>query len=490
MTQQSLPSQDHSFFGHPRGLATLFSTELWERFSFYGMRALLTLFLATSVQNGGLGLGEGLASSIYAVYGAAVYLVALPGGWLADRVLGPRRSVMIGAFVIMLGHVSMALPLTPTIWLGLLLIIAGTALLKPNISAIVGVLYGEQDARRDAGFSIFYMGINLGAFISPLICGYLGQQVSWHLGFGAAAVGMFAGLMGYLYGQRHLGDVGLRPAQPLTPSEARHITRRALLAVVVVAALALVAWALGRLNLGLVVNAMTVLAFLVTVVYFWRVLTAPDLRPEDRDRMRSFIWLFVAAALFWLIYDQGGSVLTLFAQQNTERSAFGFAIPASWLNSLNPIMIIALAPVFAVLWARLGKRNPPTPVKFAFGLAGVGLSFVVVSVAAAGVADGGKASVWWLVLVYLIQTVAELTLSPIGLSVSTKLAPPNLTGQVLGLWFLATAVGDATGAQVVKLIERLPQSTYFLSLGVTAIVVAAVLLAGARRVRRLMHGVN
>jgi proton-dependent oligopeptide transporter, POT family len=481
---------DHSFFGHPRGLATLFGTELWERFSFYGMRVLLVLFLAAPAALGGIGLSAALAAGIYAVYSSLVYLVTLPGGWLADRLLGARKAVLWGAVIITAGHFAMALPLSWTIWLGLGLIVAGTGLLKANISAIVGGLYGQNDARRDAGFSIFYMGINIGAFVAPLVTAYLGQKINWHVGFGAAGVGMLVGLVTYLSGQRHLGEVGLHPARPLSAPE----RQRALGWVVgVLAVLALLIGGLaaaGQLTPELIVNAITVLAFVVTVGYFWFILRDKSLSAVDRSRMQAFIWLFIAAAMFWMIYDQGGSVLQLFADRQTRTSILGYDFPSGWFQSINPLAIIVLAPVFGALWVRLGRRNPSTPVKFTFGLAGIGLSFVLMAVAAASVAGGGQASPWWLVAVFLIQTLAELTLSPIGLSMSTKLAPAAFTSQVLGLWFLATAVGDAVGAQVVRGIEKLPQQSYFLYLGGAALVFAAVLLFATGRVRRLMAGVD
>ncbi|ADV66588.1 peptide MFS transporter [Deinococcus maricopensis] len=482
------PERDARFLGQPLGLSVLFATELWERFSFYGMRALLPLFLATSAAQGGLGYSDAQSASTYAIYNALVYLAALPGGFIADRLIGARRAVLWGGLTIAAGHFTMAVPGTLFFFLGLLLIMLGTGLLKPNISAMVGQLYAHDDTRRDAGFSLFYMGINLGAFLAPLVCGYLGQKINWHLGFAAAGVGMLLGLAWYVLGGRHLGQAGLQPGNPLAAHERAPLARQVALGVLAV----LVAGALLRVFLPHInpIDVLTFVVFGATLWVFANVLRGGRLNAEDRRRMTAFVWLFLASALFWMIYDQGGSLLGLFAEQKTNRTLLGFQFPASWYQSLNPMFILVFAPLFAALWLRLGARQPSTPVKFVYGLGGVGASFLLMGLAAHAASGGHLISPLWLVGVYLLQTLAELTLSPTGLSVATKLAPASLSGQMLGVWFLATSVGNAIGAQVARLSETLSPSGYFTVVGALAVAAAVVLLFGARPIARLMGGVK
>ncbi|MEV4288272.1 oligopeptide:H+ symporter [Nonomuraea bangladeshensis] len=477
-----------TFFGHPWGLATLFGTEMWERFSWYGLRAILYTFMAASPAHQGLGLPPATAQAVVGVYGALIYLVALPGGWVADRILGARRSVFWGGFVIMLGHISMAIPVTTPffVWLGLLLIIAGTGLLKPNISVMVGRLYSEdEDGRRDAGFSLFYLGINLGAFFAPIVVGWLAAGDRWHLGFSAAAVGMALGLVQYVWGRRALRGVGERPGLRLTPAERRRFGRLAGLGAAVVVA-ALVAWAAsGTLTIDRLTIAITVVILIVPIVYFsYIMLGSHELSQEERDRMKAYIWLFVAAAIFWMIYDLAPSKLLAFAADHTDLSLFGVRIQPATTQSFNPLLIMIFVPVFAALWVRLGTRVS-TPQKFGFALVMVGLSFVVMAVAAA-LAEAGRVSVWWLVLVYAIQVFGELSLSPVGLSVTTKLAPEAFKAQMLGVWFIAVSVGDAVGGQTGRLGAVLSEPAYYLVLAVMAIVAGVALFMFTRRLRVLM----
>ncbi|MEV0595192.1 peptide MFS transporter [Nonomuraea cavernae] len=483
-----MTTEGRTFFGHPRGLATLFGTEMWERFSWYGLRAILATFLAASPAHQGLGMSEQTAQAVVGVYGALIYLVALPGGWVADRILGARRSVFWGGFVIMCGHISMAIPVTSGVfvWLGLLLIIVGTGLLKPNISVMVGKLYPEDDdGRRDAGFSLFYLGINLGAFFAPLVVGWLARDDRWHLGFSAAAVGMALGLLQYVLGRRHLRGVGDRPGMPLTPRERGRVIR--LVSVVTVAvAVALGAWAAtGAFTLDGFTLVVTVVILAVPVGYFAFILFGShDLTEDERSRMKAYIWLFVAAAIFWMIYDLAPSKLLFFAQNNTDLTLFGVHIQAATTQSFNPLFIMIFVPVFAALWVRLGTRVS-TPQKFAFALVMVGLSFVVMA-AAAALAETGKVSVWWLVLVYLVQVFGELSLSPVGLSVTTKLAPRAFKGQMLGIWFIAVSVGDAVGGQTGRLSQVMSEPAYYLLLAAMAIVAGLALFMFTRRLRAMM----
>ena len=476
------------WFGHPRGLATLFLTEMWERFSFYGMRSVLVLFLAASAgEGGGLGLRDGTAKALVGVYSAMVYLVTLPGGWISDRLLGPRRSVLYGGLVIMLGHVSMAIPGDAAyVYLGLALIIAGTGLLKPNIATLVGHLYGEEeDARRDAGFSIFYMGINVGAFLAPLVVGTLGQKVSWHLGFGTAAVGMALGLVQYVLGRRGLPNG--EPPRRLSEEERRHLHLAVAAGGCALAAVVLLALATGTFTLDNATWALALVPLTVAAAYFvFMFFGSHEITADERARLRAYVWLFAAASVFWMVYDQAATELSTFALRRTDLSVGGWEMPSSWLQAVNPIMVIALAPMFATLWVRAGNRLS-TPQKFSAAMALVGVSFVIMTFAAAEAAHGVKVSVFWLVATYFVQTAGELCLSPVGLSVTTKLAPKAFASQMIGLWYLAIAVGDAVGGQMTRLAGTvLPEAAYFLLLGLVALAAGAALAAGVRPLRVLM----
>ncbi|MFF5173624.1 peptide MFS transporter [Micromonospora sp. NPDC000089] len=483
------PPAGKTFFGHPRALSTLFLTEMWERFSFYGMRAILVLYLTASVADGGLAIGESSANAVYGTYNAMVYLMALPGGWVADRLVGARRSVLWGGVVIAVGHYVMAIPARWSVFAGMALIVLGTGLLKPNISTMVGGLYDRDSPRRDAGFSIFYMGINLGAFLAPLVTGFLGEKINWHLGFGAAAVGMTFGVLQYVLGRRNLGDAGDRPADPLLGVDRRRALTRAGIGVLILVVVLVVLAVTGLFTVDTVVNLLAVVTVVVTVGYFARILTDREISPTERSRMKAYVWLFVFAASFWLIYDQAGSVLNIFAADNTDRNAFGFTFPASWLQSVNPILIIIGAPLAAWLWLRLGHRVS-TPVKFAVGLVLNGLSFVLMAAAARAAVGGNLVSPWWLVAVYAIQVAGELSLSPVGLSATTRLAPVKYASQVMGLWFLATAVGDAIGGQVARLADTWPQPTYFLTFGLASVGLGLGAVMFTRHISRLMAGIH
>jgi len=482
-------TREKTFFGHPYGLATLFGTEMWERFSWYGLRAILATFMAASPAAGGLGLTQQTTQAVIGIYGALIYLVALPGGWIADRILGARRAVLWGGVVIMFGHISMAVPVTGGgfVALGLFLIIAGTGLLKPNISTMVGKLYPrDDDARRDAGFSIFYLGINIGAFLAPIVVGWLAAGDRWHLGFGAAGVGMAAGLTQYVLGARHLMGVGERPGHRLTSRERRHFTL-ALVVAALVAGGVLAAWATsGTFSLDAFSLMMTLLIVAVPVLYFGYILLGShNLTDDERSRMKAYVWLFAAAALFWMIYDLAPSVLLFFAQNNTDLSLFGLSITPAATQAFNPLFIVILVPVFAALWVRLGDRVS-APHKFSAGLFVNGLSFMIMALAAT-LAQTGRISVWWLVLVYLVQVFGELALSPVGLSVTTKLAPEAFKSQMLGLWFLSVSVGGAVGGQTGRLKNHMSEPAYFLTLAMISIVASLVLLAFAGRLHAMMR---
>ncbi len=438
--------------GHPRGLATLFFTEMWERFSYYGMRAILVLAMVAAVDSGnpGLGLSVTEATAIYGMYNAAVYLAALPGGWIADRLIGQQRAVFWGGCIIAAGHFSMALNWPPLFFVGLILIALGTGLLKPNISALVGQLYRDDvGARRDAGFSLFYMGINIGAFAGQLLCGFLGEKIGWHWGFGAAGVFMVLGLIQYRIFGAHLGKAGLHPARSGDAAHDRTVHRRGW-GVVAVFLAGLVTLTLLALSGVLSIDAVRVAQgtgiaiVLIATAYFGYVLLAGGLSRDEQRKVGVIAVFFVAAAIFWSGFDQAGSSLNLFAQTHTDRSVFGWEMPASWLQAVNPLFIILLSPFFAALWINLGRRNldPSLPVKMSLGLVQMGLGFLVLYVAAGFVVQGDKVAPTWLILTYLLHTTGELCLSPVGLSAVTKLAPARYVGQMLGTWFTASALGN------------------------------------------------
>jgi proton-dependent oligopeptide transporter, POT family len=490
-----MPNLDTAFFGHPRGLSTLFFTELWERFSYYGMRALLILFMTAAPAAGGLGFDTAQAGAVYGLYTSMVYMMSLPGGWIADRLIGQQAAVLYGGILIMCGHFSMAVPGLTTFYLGLGLIVLGTGLLKPNVSAIVGQIYAPDDTRRDAGFSIFYMGINIGAFIAPLVCGYLGQRVDWHLGFGAAGVGMAFGLIQYGVGRKHLGEAGRYPVPAASPEAGQALRTRALaVAGALFGLLVLVAaggwigyWTISPTG---VADAAGYALLLVTLGFFGWLFFGSDWTIEERRRLYAVGVLFVAAALFWSSFEQAGSTLNLFAERATDSTALGIDFPASYFQSLNALYIIALAPVFAWLWIWLGPREPSSPVKFALGLIQVGAGFAILVVGAQLAEQGVRVSPMWLAVTYLLHTSGELCLSPVGLSAMTKLAPARIVGLMMGVWFLAASVGNYIGGRLAAFYETLPLPQLFGAVGSFGIAAGLVLWLLAPSIKRLMGTVR
>ena len=463
--------------GHPRGLSTLFFTEMWERFSYYGMRAILMLFMVATPAAGGMGLSTETAAGIYGLYNGSVYFTAIPGGWIADRLLGLRRAVLVGGILIALGHYCLALNIRPLFFAGLALIVLGTGLLKPNISSIVGQLYAKDDARRDAGFSLFYMGINIGALISPLVCGYLGQKVGWHWGFGAAGVGMTLGLVQYVLGRNRLGGAG-RLAE--APAHAGRLWAMILAAIAAAAALLYAVWP----QRGWVMLALT------AVLFGWLLRTgARD--ATERKRIGAIIVLFVFATLFWVGFEQAGSSLTLFADQYTNNVVLGWSFPSSWYQTVEPVFVVGFAPVFAWLWVRLGRREPSSPAKFGYGLLLLGLGFLFVAVAAQIFARTQvKVSPWWLILLYLFHAFGELSLSPVGLSTVTKLAPARIVGLMMGVWFLALSLGNFLAGHVAGYFEKMPLPQLFGAVALSTTVSAVLLALLTPSIKRLMAGVH
>ena len=488
---------DTGFFGHPRGLATLFFTEFWERFSYYGMRAILILYMTAAVSEGGLGFSAERSGAIYGLYTAFVYLLALPGGWLADQLLGQRRAVFLGGCIIALGHFALAFEDLRFFFSGLVLIVIGTGLLKPNVSTMVGELYpGEgpdAGARRDAGFSIFYMGINLGAFVAPFVCGTLGQRVNWHWGFAAAGVGMVIGLIQYVAMGRLLGDAGLHPNAATNP-EVRRRTLTILIGSTV--ALALLVWLLvGVLGVGVERIAGFTGAIIVGLALFYLFfqLAAGGLDATEKKRMIVIFVLFIFSALFWSGFEQAGSSLNLFAERLTDLDVFGYDVPASWLQAVNPILIIALAPVFAWLWIALSRKRkePSAPAKFSLGLILLGLGFGVM-VWASLLTNGQTRQVGpvWLILTYLLHTCGELCLSPVGLSTVTKLAPHRKVGQMMGVWFMSVSLGNLIAGLVAGQFESLPLPQLFGAVLATTAGAGLILVVFIKPIRRLMSGVH
>jgi POT family proton-dependent oligopeptide transporter len=483
------------FLGHPRGLATLFFTEMWERFSYYGMRALLVLFMVDQVESGGLGFSDQTATAIYGLYTAAVYLVCLPGGWIADRIWGAQRAVWVGGVIIMAGHFVLAIPSLTAFFAGLLLVVLGTGLLKPNISAIVGELYGEGDPRRDAGFTIFYMGINLGAALGPLACGWL-ARADWHYGFAAAGVGMLAGLVQFGFTRRFLGASGARPA-----TEPTGRMRRAVAATVAAALAAVVGlmWAglSGTLDIdGVALARGTAVAIVVaTLAYFAYVFLVGRLSSEERQRVIVIMVLVFAGAMFWAGFEQAGSTLNLFAERYTLRELGGFEIPASWFQSLNPIFIILLAPIYSALWVGLARRHlePSAPAKFAFGLVMLGLGFAIMIGAATLVSSGRQVLPTWLLMTYLLHTMGELALSPVGLSAMTKLSPRRFVGQMMGMWFMCSGLGNIIAGLIAgefrsDAVEEMP--ALYLQIVLTTAGCGLVLALFTKPLKRLMGNVT
>jgi proton-dependent oligopeptide transporter, POT family len=447
-------SRDTRFFGHPRGLSTLFFTEMWERFSYYGMRAFLLYYMVTPVANGGLGFSDANGTSLYGTYTGSAWGAAILGGLVADRMIGQYRSVLYGGILIMLGHISLVFHALPFFYTGLAFIVIGTGLLKPSVSTLVGSLYEQGDPRRDAGFSIFYMGINSGAMLGPIIAGYVAQRIDWHLGFGCAAIGMALGLLQYVFDKRHLlpaiermaEERRMRAAAPATDSSAA------------------------------AASAGGVLGFTAA----------------EWGRIGAIIVLFVFAILFWAGYEAAGSSLALFADRNTDLHLFGFEFPSSWFQVAQPFFVIVLAPVFAWLWIRLGPREPSVPIKFAFGLLFMGLAFIIMLPAGSAVAADNtlRVSALWLITWNLFSEFGELCLSPVGLSAITKLSPARIVGLMMGVWFLSLAFGNKLAGWTAGLIETMPFDTLLEWVGGTLLVAALIMFMLVKPVRRLMGDVK
>ncbi|MGY4650925.1 peptide MFS transporter [Mycobacterium sp. URHB0021] len=476
---------ERKLFGHPVGLANLFGVELWERFSFYGMLTILGYYLYYSVTDGGLDLPKSTATGIVGAYGGLVYLSTVLGGWIADRLLGMERTVFYGGVVVMCGHIGLAvLPGMAGVATGLVLVALGSGALKANASSLLGTLYEKGDPRCDGGFTLFYLGINLGAFIGPLITGLLQTHVGFHYGFGAAAVGMALGLAQYIAFRRNLGDHGRTVPNPLP----RNGIPWAVGAVVVLAAVIAVVFATGLVKLSNLSQVTTGVIVVAAAAYFVIMLTSDKVSPIERTRVRAFIPLFIANAVFWSLFQQIFTVLAIYSDERMNWSIFGWTAPSSWIGSIEPVWIILLSPVFAIMWTKLGNRAPTTPRKFAYGVIGMGAAFLLFLPMSG---TSGKAVPALLVVgIMAVFAVSELLLSPIGLSVTTKLAPEAFRAQMMALYFFSVGLGTSMSGLLAGYYDPAHEFAYFGIIGAAAIVVGVIVFAISSWISRLMEGVH
>ena len=469
------------------------------------MRALLVLFMTAPIAAGGLGWDVAKAGPIYGLYTAMVYLGSLPGGWIADRIIGQRSAVFWGGILIMIGHLILAIPVEASFLPGLGFVVLGTGLLKPNISTIVGQLYAPEDARRDAGFSIFYIAINVGALLAPLVTASLAQEqwfkdvltgwgmspaASWHWGFGATAVGMAAGVIWYVVDGKTLGDAGVQPS--VSGAEDAAVAKRqfwmgagVIGALVAIVAMLQMTGAIA-LTTARVSNAFGVFLLVGIVLFFGWLLLSKGWTSDERKRLIVISVLFLGAAVFWSVFEQAGSTLTLFAERSTKNELFGMAFGSGKWQSVNSLWVVILAPVFAWLWVKLGNRNPSSAAKFAFGLLFVALGFFIMVPAAKLAASGDRVGWWWLLACYFLHSVGEMCLSPVGLSAMTKLAPSRVGSLMMGVWFVATSVGNFIGGQVASVYEKFSLPQLFSVVGLNALVFAGVLALLVRPIKRML----
>jgi POT family proton-dependent oligopeptide transporter len=476
---------ERTLFGHPVGLANLFGVELWERFSFYGMLTILGYYLYYSLTDGGLELPKATATGIVGAYGGLVYLSTVLGGWIADRLLGMERTVFYGGVVVMCGHIALAiLPGLAGVAVGLVLVALGSGALKANASSLLGTLYEKDDPRADGGFTLFYLGINLGAFIGPLITGLLQTHAGFHYGFGAAAVGMAVGLAQYVFFRRNLGEHGRTVPNPL-PRSAIGWAVGFFVVVVIVIVLAFVTGLVTLANLSEVTTGVIIAA---SVAYFVVMLTSSKVAALERTRVRAFIPLFIANAVFWSLFQQIFTVLAVYSDERMNWSIFGWTAPSSWIGSIEPVWIIALSPLFAIMWTRLGNRAPTTPRKFAYGVIGMGLAFLLFLPTSG--TTGKSVPALLVVGIMAVFAVSELLLSPIGLSVTTKLAPEAFRAQMMALYFFSVGLGTSMSGVLARYYDPAREFAYFGIIGAVAIGAGVIVFAIAPWISRLMEGVH
>ncbi|WP_438356982.1 MULTISPECIES: peptide MFS transporter [Carnobacterium] len=484
--------KEKTFFGQPRGLSTLFFTEMWERFSYYGMRAILIYYIYDTVANGGLGFSQTLAASIMAIYGSLVYMSSVIGGWVSDRLLGSRKTIFYGGVLIMVGHIVLATPFgAGALFASIAIIVLGTGMLKPNVSEIVGGLYDKKDNRRDAGFSIFVMGINIGSFLAPYIVGTIGQTYNYHLGFSIAAVGMFVGLIQFHFqGKKYLGELGMKPTNPINENEKKQLFKNLVIGGIVVVAVFVIAFLTGQLTIEFVILLLSIMGVALPVFYFTKMIRSKDVDDTERSRIWAYIPLFIASIFFWSIEEQGSVILAIYADKRTNLDFMGVHLMSSWFQSLNPLFVILMSPIFAWLWTKLGRRQPSTTIKFSVGIVFAGLSFVVMVIPAMMHGVDTRVNPMWLVLSFFLVIIGEMCLSPVGLSVTTKLAPRAFQSQMMSMWFLGDAAAQAINAQIVSLYNPNNEIVYFAAVGGFTVVVGLLLSFMNPRIKTLMRGLN
>jgi proton-dependent oligopeptide transporter, POT family len=483
-TQTRDTRSDRGFFGQPSVLANLFGVELWERFSFYGMQGILLIYLYYSAAEGGLGIDEAVATGIVGAYGGAVYLSTILGAWLADRVIGPERTLFYAAVCVMIGHVALAvLPGLTGVGVGLVLVALGSGGVKANATSLVGSLYDEHDPRRDAGFSLFYMGINIGAFLGPLLTGLLQEEAGFHWGFAAAAVGMAIGLTQYALTRKNLPEETHHVANPLPAGRG---VRYAGAGVAVLVLVAVLTW-IDVITVDRLSDIVIGISLLATIAYFTVILTDREVRGVERSRIFAFMPLFVCNVVFWSLYQQQFTVVTIYADKRLDRDLFGWEMPVSWVNSINPIFIIVLAGAFAALWTKLGDRQPVTPLKFGAGTTLMGVAFFAFLLMPGG---ENTAPLLGIVGILLLFTLAELLISPVGLSATTKLAPKRFATQMVGLYFLSIALGTALAGTLAGYYDEANEGPFFLWVGLASVVTGVVVMLASKPIHRLMAGVD
>ncbi|OUB25922.1 MFS transporter [Bacillus thuringiensis serovar yunnanensis] len=480
------------FLGHPKGLFTLSFTEFWERFSYYGMRAILIYFMYYQTTQGGLGIDKNTAASIMAIYGSLVYMSSIAGGWVADRLLGNRKTVFYGGILIMIGHIILTLPSSiTTLFISMAFIIFGTGFLKSNVSSVVGSLYSQTDNRRDSGFSIFYMGINLGAFIAPFIVGSIGQEYNFSLGFGLAAIGMLLGLIVFTVTERkYLGSTGMEVPNLLTPKEKKKAFKKIGISILIILLLGVSTISTGILTINRFTLLISILGIIIPICYFIFMYRSQKITDIERSRILAYIPLFIAAIMFFAIEEQGSIILAIYADKRTQLHYVGFELEASWFQSLNPLFIVLFSPIIAWIWVKLGDRQPSTSKKFALGLFLAGVSFIIMIIPAYMNGTESLVSPMWLVLSFFIVDIGELCLSPIGLSITSKLAPSAFASQTMSLWFLSNAAAQAINAQIVKFYNPQTEIIYFGVIGTVAVVLGGILIVFSSKIQSLMKGLN
>ncbi|GAB4588991.1 peptide MFS transporter [Nocardia sp. IFM 10818] len=485
VAQNAKPVDERTLFGHPIGLANLFGVELWERFSFYGMLTILGYYLYYSATEGGLELPKATATGIVGAYGGLVYLSTVLGGWIADRVLGMERTVFYGGVIVMAGHIALAvIPGLAGVAVGLVLVALGSGALKANASSLLGTLYAKGDARADGGFTLFYLGINLGAFAGPLITGLLQDKVGFHYGFGAAAIGMALGLTQYVVFRKNLGDHGREVPNPLP----RTMIPRVLAALGAVIVVVAIAWATKLLTLANLPDVTTGVIVVASIAYFAVMLTSPLVDTTERSRVRAFIPLFIANAVFWSLFQQMFTVLAVYSDERVDWNVFGWTAPSNWIGSMEPVWIIALSPLFAIMWTRLGNRAPSTPRKFALGVIGMGIAFMLFALFSG--TEGKTVPILFVFVVLGGFAISELLLSPIGLAVTTKLAPNAFRAQMMALYFFSVGIGTSMSGVLSKFYSEEHELAYFGITGLVTIAVGAIVLGIAPWVTRHMEGVH